>query len=140
MSLLFRPIKWLLRTAWRLLNFTRILLVNLAFLLVLVVIILALQQEKPATPAPEGALVLDLAGQLVEQASTPLSGNQWLSDLLSSDSRPRELVLGDIRYALAKAKQDAAIKGVVLELADLQPSSLEKLQQLTAALDSYNFV
>jgi len=56
---------------------------------------------------------------------------------MSNDSRPRELVLGDIRYALAKAKQDDAIKGVVLQLSDLQPSSLEKLQQITTALDDF---
>lgn len=137
MSFLFRPLKWLLRTAWRLLNFTRLLLVNLAFLLILVVVVLALRQEQPSAPAPEGALVLDLAGELVEQSSSPLTGSQWLSDLMSSDARPRQLVLRDIRYALTKAKQDTAIKGVVLDLSDLQPSSLEKLQQITAALDDF---
>lgn len=137
MSFLFRPLTWLLRTAWRLLNFTRLLLVNLALLLILVVVVLALRQEQPSAPAPEGALVLDLAGELVEQSSSPLTGSQWLSDLMSSDARPRQLVLGDIRYALTKAKQDTAIKGVVLDLSDLQPSSLEKLQQITAALDDF---
>ena len=70
MATIFRPFKWLLQTLWRGLNFTRQLVINLLFLVLLVLFILALSHdEQDQLKLESGALVLNLSGQLVEQSS-----------------------------------------------------------------------
>ena len=39
MATIFRPFKWLLQTGWRWLNFTRQLIINLVFLVLLILVI-----------------------------------------------------------------------------------------------------
>jgi protease-4 len=63
---IFKGLGWLFRSLWRLLNFTRLMLVNLLFLLVVLVIVFSVSQRAPSTPI-EGALTLNLSGVLVEQ-------------------------------------------------------------------------
>ena len=49
---IFKGLGWLFRSLWRLLNFTRLMLVNLLFLLVVLVIVFSVSQsETPSTPS-----------------------------------------------------------------------------------------
>lgn len=137
MATLLRPFKWLFISFWRLLNFSRQLVINLLFLFVVLALFVLFTKEEPVLHPASGALVLDLSGQLVEQPSTPEPSNRLVQQWLAGDERPAETVVGEVIYALQQAKLDPNIKGVVLQLQDLQPGGLSKLMQITQALDDF---
>ncbi len=66
---IFKGLGWLFRSLWRLLNFTRLMLVNLLFLIVVLVIVFSVSQKEAPQAPIEGALTLNLNGVLVEQRS-----------------------------------------------------------------------
>ncbi len=49
---IFKGLGWLFRSLWRLLNFTRLMLVNLLFLIVVLVIVFSVSQKRrPRRPS-----------------------------------------------------------------------------------------
>lgn len=80
MRFLFRSIKWFFRFLWRVINFTWLLIINLIFIGIVLAIFIGLSEETPETTIQEGALVLDLAGKLVEQPTTPNPVDQWMEN------------------------------------------------------------
>ena len=137
MRFLFRSIKWFFRSLWRIINFTRLLLINLIFIVIVLAIVVGLREETPETTIQEGALVLDLAGKLVEQPSTPNPADQLMEKWLSDKDQPREIAVSDVVYAIQQAKQDPLVKGIVLKTADLENASIGKLLTITQALDDF---
>lgn len=137
MRFLFRSIKWLFSSVWRLINFTRLLVLNLIFLSFILLVIFAFNQEKPTTEIHDGALVLDLSGSLVEQLDQTSSANQLISQLLSDDDTPKETQISDIVYVLRHATTDARVKGVVLKTAGLETTNITKLAPIARALDAF---
>ena len=85
MATLFRPFKWIFIHSWRLLNFSRQLILNLLFLFLVLVVIVAVTKEEPKAKVQEGALVLDLSGNLVESPSTTPSSGKLLQQCLAGD-------------------------------------------------------
>lgn len=138
MATIFRPFKWLLQTLWRGLNFTRQLVINLLFLVLLVLFILALSHdEQDQLKLESGALVLNLSGQLVEQSSIEEPSSRLMKKWLDGDEKPTETLVSDVVYAIDQAAKDPNIKGIVLQLQDLESSNLSKLGQITQALDNF---
>ncbi|MFQ2194101.1 signal peptide peptidase SppA [Aeromonas jandaei] len=134
---IFKGLGWLFRTLWRLLNFTRLMLVNLLFLaLVLVIVYSVGRKEAPETPI-EGALTLNLNGVLVEQRSTTDPTSQLLRQMDNSDEQPSEILLSDLLWAIRSAKDDDRIKALVVKPQGLQGTSFSKLQEVTAAIDEF---
>ncbi|MFM4995245.1 signal peptide peptidase SppA [Aeromonas sanarellii] len=134
---IFKGLGWLFRSLWRLLNFTRLMLVNLLFLLVVLVIAFSVgQSETPDTPI-EGALTLNLSGVLVEQRTQTDPTVQLLRQMDSSDEQPSEIVLSDLLWAIKSAGDDDRIKALVLKPQGLQGASLSKLQEVAAAIDAF---
>lgn len=137
MRFIFRSIKWFLVSLWRLINFARLLIINLIFFTLVIGLIIGLRQEKEV-PAPQsGALVLNLAGNLVEDSSTPNPADQLMSKWISSDDTPREMKISDIEYVLKRAKADPRVKGIVLKTQDLSTTSVAKLTRIATALDDF---
>ena len=137
MRFLFRTIRWFFRALWRTINFTRLLIINLIFITLVLAVIIGLQQETPETTINDGALVLDLAGKLVEQPTTPNPADQLMEKWLSDSDKPREVAVGDVVYMLQQAKNDPHVKGIVLKTADLEQSSMSKLLTIAQALDDF---
>ncbi|MCE9956486.1 signal peptide peptidase SppA [Aeromonas rivipollensis] len=134
---IFKGLGWLFRSLWRLLNFTRLMLVNLLFLIVVLVIAFSLNQsETPSTPI-EGALTLNLAGVLVEQRTQTDPTVQLLRQMEKSDDQPSEIVLSDLLWAIKSAGDDDRIKALVIKPQGLQGASLSKLQEVASAIDAF---
>lgn len=134
---IFKGLGWLFRSLWRLLNFTRLMLVNLLFLLVVLVIVFSVRQsETPSTPI-EGALTLNLSGVLVEQRTQTDPTVQLLRQMDKGDEQPSEIVLSDLLWAIKSAGNDDRIKALVIKPQGLQGASLSKLQEVTAAIDAF---
>ncbi|MDO2947444.1 signal peptide peptidase SppA [Aeromonas simiae] len=134
---IFKGLGWLLRGLWRLLNFTRHLFLNLIFLALVLVLVLAFGSREKPLPPIEGALTLDLSGELVEQRSLPDASSQLMRQLGSGEDLPSEIVLADLLWAIEQAKGDDRIKALVLKTQNLQQASLSKLQEVASAIDRF---
>ena len=139
MATLLRPFKWLLCQCWRLLNFVRRLVMGLLTLLLLIGIGIGIASigSEEKKPAVEGVLVVNPTGQLVEQLSETPSSSRLLRNWLSDDTPPAETLVSDVVKAIDGARDDQRIKGILLNLDDLQPSSLGKLLTIADALDRF---
>src|SRR3981189_2861354 len=118
---------------WRILDGIRRVL-HLVFLLVIFGFILAaLHTSIPIVPhtaalviAPEGELVEQMASDPVRRAFGQASGGP-----------APETLLKDVIDAIQLAKGDSRIKMIVLQLGNLAPSGLSKLQEIGAALREF---
>ncbi|MGY3914567.1 signal peptide peptidase SppA [Aeromonas australiensis] len=134
---IFKGLGWLFRSLWRLLNFTRLMLVNLLFLIVVLAIVVSINQKETPKAPIEGALTLSLNGVLVEQRSQTDPAVQLLRQMDSSDEQPSEIVLSDLLWAIKNAKDDERIKALVLKPQGLQGTNLSKLQEVASAIDQF---
>lgn len=132
MKKLIRLVGRVIAAGWHALTFLRRLVVNVAFV-VLVVFLLSLALGEKSAKIPESAvLVLSPAGVIVEQRSESLLSSELLGEDVTA-----ETVLKDILDALDHAGQDPRIKGVLLDLTKLHGAGLSKLQDIGAALKRF---
>ncbi|HDX9009881.1 TPA: S49 family peptidase, partial [Aeromonas dhakensis] len=134
---IFKGLGWLFRSLWRLLNFTRLMLVNLLFLVVVLIIVFSVSQKEAPSAPIEGALTLNLSGVLVEQRSQTDPTVQLLRQVDNSDELPSEIVLSDLLWAIKNAKDDDRIKALVIKPQGLQGTSFSKLQEVANAIDAF---
>jgi protease-4 len=118
---------------WRILEGVRKTL-HLVLLLVLFGFILAaLHTSLPVVPR-SAALVIAPEGELVEQ----LSGDPIRRAVGEASGGPApETLLKDVLDAIQAAKSDARIKLIVLDLEQLAPSGLSKLQEIGDAIRDF---
>ncbi|MBZ0222373.1 MAG: signal peptide peptidase SppA [Dokdonella sp.] len=127
------PIRRFFRAIWNAVNFTRRLVFNLIFVIVLVAIIGAISSERVTIEA-RTALVLDPAGAVVEQyASDPtqralagLAGNQ-----------EAEVQLRDLLDAIDAAAKDKRIERMVFIPDQITSLGLASARELGAAFDRF---
>ena len=118
---------------WRILEGVRKVL-HLFLLLILFGVVLAVLHTAIPTVPRSAALVLAPEGQLVEQ----LSSDSVRRAFGQASGRPApETLLKDVLDAVQAAKSDARIKLIVLDLGNLAPSGLSKLQEIGAALRDF---
>ena len=114
------PIARVFLALWDTLNFTRRLVFNLLFLLIVILVIAAIVNTDRAGPLPgDNTLVLAPEGRLVEQfTSDPVSR----AVARAFGDEQLEVQLRDILRALEHAKDDERIERVYLRVDRLQPS------------------
>jgi protease-4 len=128
------PIRRFFGFVWRSLSFLRTLTLNLLLLAVVAAVAAAWLFGGPPRLQPNTALVLDLAGPIVEQrtgASSRFTLLQALAD------RERETPLRDILDALDAAARDPKISRVVLLLDDMQGAGLATVREIAAAVGRF---
>ncbi|MCR6700722.1 MAG: signal peptide peptidase SppA [Dokdonella sp.] len=118
---------------WNTLNFTRRLVLNLIFLAILVFVLAALFQSRPALQ-DQTALVLDLEGAIVEQYST--AATERALDRLSGSDR-KEIQLRDVLRTIDAATRDARIGRIVLIPDNLTGAGASTLREIGQALDRF---
>jgi protease-4 len=118
---------------WRILEGIRKVLHLALLLLIFGFVLAALHSSIPIVPrtaaliiAPQGELVEQLAGDPVRRALGEASGGP-----------APETLLRDVTDAIAAAKSDSRIKLIVLDVDELAPSGLSKLQEIGAALRDF---
>jgi protease-4 len=125
------PIRRFFGFIWRLIGFFRTLVLNLLFLAIVAALVVAWFHEGRPRLEPNTALVLDLAGPIVEQrtgAPAQFTVLQALAD------RERETQLRDVLAALDAAATDPKIGRVLLLLDDMQGAGLATLREIAAAI------
>ena len=129
----FTPRRWPGKL-WRLLDSTRRVVLNLAFVLIVVVLIAWFVRSGPPALAEKTALVLDLRGSVAEQKT----GNLRRSALDQVRGQGSEQVqLRDVLAVLEMAATDPKIDSVVLALDDLQGAGLVSLREVGAAIERF---
>ncbi|MCC7096936.1 MAG: signal peptide peptidase SppA [Thermomonas sp.] len=127
------PIASLVIGVWNAVNFTRRLVLNLLFLLVLVILLAALLHDRElASIEANTTLVIAPRGQIVEQFTCD-AFSRFMARNSESDGC-REVRLRDLLSALDAARTDPNIKRVALYLDELGPSGFASLRDVAAAL------
>ena len=118
---------------WRILEGIRKVLHLILLLVIFGFVLAALHTSIPAVPksaaliiAPEGELVEQLSSDPVRRAVGEASGGP-----------APETLLRDVTEAIDAAKSDSRIKLIVLDLSNLGPSGLSKLQEIGAAIRDF---
>jgi protease IV len=118
---------------WRILEGVRKVLHLALLLLIFGFVLAALHTSIPIVPrsaaliiAPQGELVEQIAGDPVRRAFGEASGGP-----------APETLLRDVTDAITAAKSDSRIKLIVLDVDELAPSGLSKLQEISAALRDF---
>jgi protease-4 len=118
---------------WRILDGFRKALSLVLLLVIFGFLLAAVHTSLPVIPR-SAALVVDLQGELVEQLSSDPLRRAFGQ---ASGGPAPETLLRDVTDAIAAAKDDGRIKLIVLDLGDLAPSGLSKLQEVGAALRDF---
>ncbi len=121
--------------AWRLVDGTRRALVNLLFLLIVGALLwLVLRPGAPALQ-PKTALVVDIAGTLVEQRSGLNAQQRLLGQ--ARGTQTQETRLRDVLAVLDAATKDPQVTQAVLILDNLRGGSLPALREVAQALQRF---
>ncbi|HXD51718.1 MAG TPA: signal peptide peptidase SppA [Burkholderiales bacterium] len=118
---------------WNLLNFTRRLVFNVIFLLLLIGFIAALRSGGPKL-AERTALVLDPKGSIVEQYTTEPVQRAFSSMF---GDKVKQVQLRDILRAIDSAAADKRIERIVLNPDDIESAGLSTLREIGAALERF---
>ncbi len=129
--------KW----TWRLLNFVRQLVMNLFFILLVMVCVgiwMHISSNNQSQHNTRGALLLDIAGVVVDKPSTSnrlgVLGRQLFG---ASGDRLQENSLFDIVEAIRQAKEDRNITGIVLDLRNFAGADQPSMQYIGKALHEF---
>ncbi|QOQ69364.1 signal peptide peptidase SppA [Photobacterium damselae] len=138
MKTIFKGIGRVCKAIWNLLSFTRQLVLNLIFLILVGALFFAFYQgDKDTETQPQpGALVLDLSGPIVEQKDPVNPVDSLLSEAMGKEPQ-QENVLFDIVEAIRAASGDNDIKGLVLNLQNMPETSLTKLRYIAKAITDF---
>jgi protease-4 len=141
MRTLWRFFAGFFKWTWRLLNFVRQLVMNLFFILLVMVCVgvwMHMSSTSQSQHAARGALLLDIAGVVVDKPSASnrlgVLGRQLFG---ASGDRLQENSLFDIVDAIRQAKEDRNITGIVLDLRNFAGADQPSMQYIGKALREF---
>jgi protease IV len=135
---LFKTIFNILKYAGRIVTIIRNAVFNTIFLLIIVMIPLILLSSKHEVQvSKDSALLLSISGNIVEekQITDPLS--DFVNDSLGFTRLPGETLLQDILDCINTAASDRRITSIVLDMSNMQGSSLNHLRDIGEALQNF---
>jgi len=127
------PIAGLFVGLWNLINFTRRLVVNIIFLILLAIFIIAMRSGAGHLQ-DRTALVLDPKGRIVEQFTSAPAQRAFAS---AFGDKIREVQLRDIQLAIEAATKDPRIERIVLVPDDIESAGISTLREIGVALDRF---
>ena len=122
-----------LRGVWRFLVGVKDALALLLLLLVFALIFTATRSSTPLGVPTDSALLLDLDGVIVDQASDRTT-IEMIAD--SSDVMP-EIQVRDVVASINRAREDARIKSIVLQMDGFYGTGMANLQSIGTALKAF---
>ncbi len=124
--------------SWRIINFTRSVILNIIFFTLLLIFIIGLSTSETSIEIPKNAaLVLNLQGKIVEQKKYINPADAFMAEAMSQQQTDPEVLLSDIIAVIEHAKDNPNISLLVLQLNKMQSSGLSKLQDIAFALEDF---
>jgi protease IV len=123
---------------WSTLNFCRKLFFNLIFIVLFIGLLSILMKDNNKIIVPnDSALVLKLAGSIVIEKQGVDPFEEFMQEAFEDDNQDNEVLLQDVLLTIENAKQDNRIKVLVLDLHQLSSAGLDKLEQISQALENF---
>ncbi|MBX2850087.1 MAG: signal peptide peptidase SppA [Acidiferrobacterales bacterium] len=126
--------KRIFKGAWRFIDSTRKVVVNLLFLVIAIVLLVALFSSDKPKIAKSTILEIAPQGQLVEQL-TAKSFDQLLDE--AQGTQTVETLLKDVIDAIQTAKDDERVQVLVMNLSSFSGARLTKLQDVATAIKDF---
>jgi protease-4 len=127
----------ILRYAGRTVTVARNIIFNILFFALLIFIGVAFFSKKEVRVEPQSALLLSLAGNIVEQKQLTDPLNQLVDRALGFSQMPRETLLQDVLDAIHSAAVDQHISSIVLDLSDMGKCSPDQIRDIGSALETF---
>jgi len=131
-------IKRIFSSLWRLITYTRSVIVNLVFFVLLIAFVGIISSSDDAIIIPDKtALILNLVGDIVEQKREVSPMDAFLLEAMDQKEDKPEILLADILDVIANAKKDDRVEIIVLQLQGMRSTGLTKLQDIGKALHDF---
>ncbi|MCH1926457.1 signal peptide peptidase SppA [Shewanella sp. C32] len=125
---------------WNVINFVRKLILNIIFFpilfIFLIAVIVGLASEKEVTVDDGSALVLNLAGTVVDQ-KTEIDPLETLMSQGNQRSAASEVLLSEVLDTIDSAAQDSRISALVIDLDDMASGGLTKILAIGRHIDEF---
>lgn len=128
----------LLKGLAKLVNMTRLLIINtLFFIVVLLFIVIFNSEEESVYIADNSILQLNFNGIIVENKQPIDFSSQLSKQLLADEEQISEYPLDEILQVINHAQHDPKIKRILLDLSSLQSASLNHINSIGSALNQF---
>lgn len=124
---------------WNGLNFSRRLVLNILFIIVVVLVIVGISNsgsDKPSV-AKNSALILNLTGNLVIQKTWVDPAEKFISEALGQGQDAPEILVKDLVNVIENAAKDKRINTIILELDRFGGGGMDKLKDVGEALAAF---
>ncbi|HZW74275.1 MAG TPA: signal peptide peptidase SppA, partial [Caldimonas sp.] len=128
------PVRRFFRGAWRVVDVSRRVVLNVLFLILLAIVVVALIKAGPAPIAEKTALVLRIDGTIGEQKTGTLRSTAL--DQVRGEAL-QKVQLRDVLAVLEAAADDPKITSLVIVLDELRPTGFSTLREVAAAIDRF---
>lgn len=123
---------------WTGLNFSRRLVLNFLFLLLVIIFIVSASSgDDEITIENNSVLRLNLNGPIVEEKTYVDPIEAAINDATSDSQAPTEILLDDIIKVIDEAAHDERITVLLLDLQEMPKAHLNKLKQITNAIERF---
>lgn len=123
---------------WAGINFSRRLILNFLFLLLVIVFIVGISNDDDEIVVESGSVLrLNLNGPIVEEKTYVDPVEAAISDATSGSETPTEILLDDVVNVINEAAKDERISVLLLDLQEMPKAHLNKLKQITHAIERF---
>jgi protease-4 len=124
---------------WNTINFSRRLVLNILFLLILIFIIIGISNSGKSQPQVKdnSALVLNLTGTIVIQKTWVDPAEKFVQQAVGQGTDNPEILLNDLIKVIENAAEDDRIKTLVLKLDRFGGGGMDKLKAVGDALQAF---
>jgi len=122
----------------KLLNLTRLFIINALFFIVVLVVVVTLNSEEEQVQIADNAtLQLNLNGHIVEQKQAVDFSTELSKQLAGEEQQQLEYPVDELLQVINVAKHDPKITRILLDLSGLQGASLNHLYTIGEALNRF---
>tara|TARA_Y100000588_G_scaffold394985_1_gene518870 strand:+ start:4339 stop:6204 length:1866 start_codon:yes stop_codon:yes gene_type:complete len=131
-------IKKAVKATWHGINFSRQLLVNILFIVLVIAIIASIASDEGEIIVPDGAvLTLNLNGYLVEQKRYVDPLDAVFAGPFGGQDEPAEILVDDVVDVINNAAKDDRITAMLLDLQQMGGAHINKLNAVADAIDAF---
>jgi len=134
---LLRAIFTIFKCAWKIVTYSRVIIFNLLFLLLIGLLLVSFFQSRETVIEPDSLLTLTISGDIVEQRPESDPFDYSLTEMFGLTAQPHYVVLQDILDAVMHAEDDPKIKAIVLDLDTMGRAGMNQLTEIGKALSHF---